>query len=143
MRFEPGLGRADGRTQPDIGNPVNRASVKRIVSAVTRYPDGVDPERGPDVLAEAKIDRWEADRASAPVANRDAAIDLPEPAEQCRGVARLPCLQRLSNTGRGINDRIVATNGLEHSDAKTGRDRRGIQHFGAAPPPFSERAVPA
>ena len=97
MCFEPRLGRADGRTQADIGDPVDRASVKRIVGAVARHPDRINPEGRPDVFAETEIDGRKADGPPAAIADRDAAVDLPEPAEQRRSLARFPCFQQLSD----------------------------------------------
>ena len=48
------------------------------------------------------------------VAERDAAVDLPEPAELRRRLARLAGLQQLADMGRGIDRRILAAHRLDH-----------------------------
>src|SRR5579862_5020598 len=87
MRLEPRLGGADGRAQADIGDAGNRAPGEGVVRAVAGDPHRVNPEGRAQIFAKPEIDGRETDSAAAPVADHDAAVDLPEAAELGRRLA--------------------------------------------------------
>src|SRR5207253_3472513 len=77
------------------------------------------------------------------VAGRDAAVDLPKPAEQHRGLARLAGFQQFADLGRGINRRILAADWLDHGHLETVLQTRGPQKIGRPTATVAERAIPA
>src|ERR1700722_12775304 len=141
MRFEPRHEAANRGPEADIGDAVDALAAERVVGPVARYPHRIDAEGRTQIFAEADIGGRKTDRAAALVAERDAAVDLPEPAELRRRLARLPGLQEFANMGRGIDRRIAATHRLDHGDAESPHRAAFAQHVGRAAPPVTEGAV--
>ena len=90
MRLEPGHQTAYGWAQTEIGDTVHGMAGERIIGTVAADAYGIDAEGRVQIVVETEIRRRKADRPPAPVAGGDAAVDLPEPAEQGRRLPRLP-----------------------------------------------------
>jgi len=99
--------------------------------------------RPAQIIVETKIRGRKPDRPAAPVANRDAAVDFPEPAEERRRFARLAGLQQLADMRRRIDGLILSAYGLDHGHAETVLYARGPQQLGVAAAAVAESGVPA
>src|SRR6516165_4779866 len=124
MCFEPRYEPADGRAQTEVGHAIDAAPGERVVRTVAADPHRIDAEGRPQEIAEAEICRRKTEAAPAPVAGLDAAVDLPEPAEQCRRLARPARLQQLADLGGGVDRLIGAADRLDHGNLKTVRRAR-------------------
>src|SRR5260370_7894358 len=118
VRLEPRHEAADRRAQTDIGDAVDRAAGERVVGAVAGNPHGIDAESRMQIVVEPEIRSRKADRPPASVAGGDPSVDLPEPAEERRGLPRLAGFQQLADLGRGIDGRILAANRLDDGDVE-------------------------
>ena len=95
-------------------------------------PHRVDPERRPQIFAEAEIGGGKADRAAAPVAGLDASVDLPEAAELRRRLSRPAVAQEFADMGRGIDRGVGAAHRLDDCHPETVPRPRLAQHLGGA-----------
>src|SRR5271167_2956327 len=130
VRLEPRYQAADRRAQTEIGDAVDGMATERVVGTVAADAHGVNAEGRLEVVVETEIGCRKADRPPAPVAGGDAAVDLPEPAEECRRLARLSGLQQLADMGRGIDCCIPAADRIEHRDAEAVLCTSHAQHIG-------------
>src|SRR6202030_1673785 len=84
-----------------------------------------------------------ADSAAAPVTGGDAAVDLPEAAEQCSRIARFAGLQQLADMGRRIDCRILAADRSEHGHPEAVLQTGGAQGFRRSAAAVAKGAIPA
>src|SRR5260370_9734200 len=131
------------RRNPDIGAPANRAAGERVVRTVARDTHRIDPEGRVQIIVETEIRGRKADCPATPVAGGDAAVDLPEAAEQCGRLVRLAGLEQLADMGRGIDDRILPADRLEHGHLEAVLQTGRAQRFGRPPAAVAEGAIPA
>src|SRR5271165_5253452 len=143
VRLEARHEAADGRAQTDIGDPADRSAGERIVGAVAADAPRIDPEGRVQIIVETEIRGRKADRAAAPVASRDAAVNFPEPAEQRRRLVRLAGLQQLADVGRGVHRCILAADRLDHGYPEAVLQTLGLQKIGRPAAAVAEGAIPA
>src|SRR6185312_2850863 len=101
MGLEPEIFAADRRPPAEIGGAVMPFGLAAVFDASA---NGIDPGCRPEVIGEIDIGRWKADRAAELVADIDAAIDFPRPAQQRGRLAWPAGDEMLADMGRGIDD---------------------------------------
>jgi len=82
MDLQTEIATAEGRAHAEIGD-----AVVPVVAAADGGAHRIDAAGGAQVIGELDIGGREADRAAAPIALLDPAVDLPGATEQRRGVA--------------------------------------------------------
>ncbi len=143
VRLEPRHEAADRRAQTDIGDAVDRAAGERVVGAVAGNPHCIDAESRMQIVVKAEIRGRKADRPPASVAGGDPSVDLPEPAEERRGLPRLAGFQQLADLGRGIDGRILAANRLDDGDVEAMLPTGRAQQIRRPTAAVAKGAVPA
>src|SRR5689334_23113759 len=115
MHLEAEVAAADGGAPAEIGDGVVPVDAALLLDAGAH---GIDAGGGSEVVLEPEIGGGKADRAAAFIAALDAAVDLPEAAEQHRRLARPTLRQMLADAGRGIGGAPRRRHGIEDGNAE-------------------------
>src|SRR5579875_409141 len=129
MRFEPQILAADRRAPAEIRGAIAPDRVRAILDPGAH---GINARGGPQVVDEGDIGGGKADGAAELVADIDAAVDLPGPAQQKRRLARPAGNEMLADLGRRINDAARARDRRHDLHIEAVLAALGLEQFGRA-----------
>src|SRR5260370_20612556 len=112
MDLEREIAAAEGRAHAEIGDAVVPA-----VAAADGGAHRIDAAGGAQVIGELDMGGRDADRAAAPIALLDPAIDLPGAGEERRRIARPAFDEKMADARRRVNF-AIALHRLDDGDAE-------------------------